>query len=170
MSTSSKLSIIKKCYNCEILEIRFGKKLLYCKGCGDACYCSKECQINHWKIHDIYCKDSIQKIPEKYLCVDHTSKICECMNEKEKYILEASSKGICTRMGCGKKVDTIRGITSCFSFNCEHNPFFSMMEFFCSLKCQSEEFKTCETKEITRERALEMDLTIFINKMQNKIE
>jgi len=152
-----------KCFmlQCIFCKEKYDEKDL--KRCGN--YCSKECQVVHWKVHKLYCKDSKQKIPEKYFCVDNTSHICECMDEKIKYRIEASSKGICPRVGCGKEVNTERGIKSCWSFDCEHNPFFSMMGYFCSLACQLKDFRSYKQKEIAPETLKEIKRNIERNEM-----
>ena len=36
------------------------RKLLDCSRCKQACYCCKECQVAHWKIHKVECKACVQ--------------------------------------------------------------------------------------------------------------
>lgn len=46
----------KRCLTCKAKEGRSGGKLLTCKGCWKAVYCSKECQKIDWKIHKAACR------------------------------------------------------------------------------------------------------------------
>jgi MYND finger len=47
----------EKCEGCGIFARDLGKRLLPCSKCLDVVYCSKECQVAHWKkIHKSECK------------------------------------------------------------------------------------------------------------------
>jgi hypothetical protein len=47
----------KMCHHCEKIETQIDSALLMkCQRCKVACYCSKECQIAHWKSHKASCK------------------------------------------------------------------------------------------------------------------
>jgi len=43
---------IKYCANCHIINA----KMDICGGCKEVCYCSKDCQKIHWKLHKLSCK------------------------------------------------------------------------------------------------------------------
>jgi hypothetical protein len=46
----------KNCSNPSCSDV--GRALLKCKGCNEARYCGKECQLAHWKVHRADCKRS----------------------------------------------------------------------------------------------------------------
>lgn len=45
------------CYKCGKDEIAVGRNLSMCKKCETAKYCSRECQVDDWKLHKMYCFD-----------------------------------------------------------------------------------------------------------------
>ena len=57
--------LYKSCAFCHALEcmnfpahrvVKAGIKFKFCSKCNTVCYCSKECQIAHWKSHSLVCK------------------------------------------------------------------------------------------------------------------
>lgn len=49
---------LKHCVYCEMcFRFKDGLKFRYCTVCRIASYCSKECQVAHWKDHKLICKD-----------------------------------------------------------------------------------------------------------------
>tara|TARA_B110000444_G_C18715362_1_gene535747 strand:+ start:57 stop:536 length:480 start_codon:yes stop_codon:yes gene_type:complete len=58
------LDNIRKCESCLIFDEKNNFK--YCSKCKLCCYCSKECQIKHWKKdHKFRCNVEIHKLPKK---------------------------------------------------------------------------------------------------------
>jgi hypothetical protein len=50
-------NIVKRCHNCEKPETQMeGALLMKCQRCRAIYYCSKECQVAHWKNHKKMCK------------------------------------------------------------------------------------------------------------------
>ena len=64
-------------------------------------------------------------IENKYDCGFNGIKICECMTQNIKYIIESSKKGICSRKLCDKKVDEVKDKSNdeftILMFSCIHN-------------------------------------------------
>jgi tetratricopeptide (TPR) repeat protein len=51
-STTNAKSENKQCHYCKKQDV----KLMLCSRCKQAFYCSKECQLNHWKTHKLFCQ------------------------------------------------------------------------------------------------------------------
>lgn len=66
---------ILACIHCGTFECNTGSEHKVCKGCENALYCSKECQLMHWHVHKVVCNKQKKKKKEEE---EKATKSCTC--------------------------------------------------------------------------------------------
>jgi hypothetical protein len=88
MTTQTKkiLTAAAECANCAVLGVRVGVILKLCSKCKLVSYCSKECQLQHWREggHKRFCIAAIERVPSKNSESDPT---IHQMNENDNCVI-----------------------------------------------------------------------------------
>ena len=112
-----------------------------CAGCGNAVYCSKECQRKHWKIHKNECKNSLPKSPAKAdgNITETSNGIPNVSNDEivachhgqlhSNLVINSSETGVSSCDFCGMKSTTLKKCGACKKVQ------------YCNQECQKKDWK-----------------------------